>query len=57
MAVTKRRPIAIHVLLGLLLFQAVSGLGGGYGLVAEPTGSAVGLDSEWLQGSPFADGC
>lgn len=52
---TNRRPIAIRILLALLLFQAFSGIGGGYGLAADPTGSAVGLDPEWLEGSPFAD--
>lgn len=52
---TEGRPIAIRILLGLLLFQGVSGVAGGYGLTMDPTGSAVGLDVEWLNGSPFAD--
>ncbi|NIP56683.1 MAG: hypothetical protein GWM92_01080 [Gemmatimonadetes bacterium] len=33
----------------------MSGLGGGIGLVADPTGAFVGLPSGWLRGSPFED--
>lgn len=38
-----------------LVFQGMSGLGGGIGLVADPTGAFVGLPPEWLRGSPFED--
>lgn len=55
MAMTERRSLAIRILVGLLLFQGVSGLAGGSGLTMDPTGAAVGLDQEWLNGSPFAD--
>lgn len=33
----------------------MSGLGGGIGLVADPTGAFVGLPLRWLRGSPFED--
>lgn len=33
----------------------MSGLGGGIGLVADPTGAFVGLPLGWLRGSPFED--
>ena len=55
MAMTERRPIAIRILLALLLFQGFSGVAGGWGLTSDPTGSAIGLELEWLEGSPFAD--
>ena len=40
-------------LLFLLLFQGVSGMAGGVGLVADPSGSTLGIPLEWLEGSPF----
>jgi hypothetical protein len=55
MAMTARRPLAIRILLALLLFQGFSGVAGGWGLTSDPTGSAIGLDLEWLEGSPFPD--
>jgi hypothetical protein len=42
-------------LLFLLLFQGVSAAAGGFGLLADPSGAAVGLPSEVLRGSPFPD--
>ena len=42
-------------LLLLLLFQGVSAAAGGYGLLADPSGAAVGLPPELLRGSPFPD--
>lgn len=47
------RPLT-YGLVGLLLFQGLSGLAGGYGLVADPSGAALGLPLEWLAGSPFS---
>jgi hypothetical protein len=38
-----------------MIFQGLSGLAGGCGLTWDPTGSAVGLDPGWLEGSPFGD--
>ena len=42
-------------LLFLLLFQGVSGMAGGVGLVADASGSTLGIPLEWLKGSPFPD--
>lgn len=49
------RPTALYVLLAGLLFQGVSGVAGGIGLIGDPTGRSVGLPLDWLEGSPFAD--
>jgi len=38
-----------------LAAQGVSGLAGGYGLVADPSGEAVGLPLAWLGQTPFSD--
>lgn len=48
-----RRPPAAYALLGLTLFQGLSGLAGGFGLMVDPTGRSMELPLEWLQGSPF----
>lgn len=42
-------------LLAAVLTQGVSGLAGGLGLVADPSGGAVGLPLTWLDGTPFSD--
>lgn len=42
---------------GLGIFQIFIGVGavfGGLGLVFDPTGSNLGMSTEWLQGSPFS---
>lgn len=49
------RPAALYALVGVLAFQGLSGLAGGYGLIVDPSGRAVGIPAAWLQGSPFAD--
>ncbi len=55
MSSTEPRPGAIRVLVGLMIFQGFSGVVGGCGLTFDATGSAVGLDRKWLDGSPFRD--
>lgn len=50
-----RRPATVRALIAALGFQGLSGLAGGLGLVGDPTGAALGLRLEWLDGSPFAD--
>lgn len=52
---TRGRSAARHALVAALLFQGLSGIAGGIGLIADPTGVAVGLPAEWLEGSPFPD--
>ena len=55
MGTVARRPSAVRALLGLLVLQGLSAIAGGTGLTLDPTGSEVGLDPNWLDGSPFAD--
>ena len=50
-----RRPVTEYFLLTALVFQGLSGVAGGFGLVADSTGASIGLPIEWLQGSPFDD--
>ena len=49
----RRRPPSVYALLGLNLFQGLSGLGGGFGLMVDPTGTNMQLPLDWLRGSPF----
>ena len=42
-------------LLAALAMQGLSGLAGGYGLIADPSGEAVGLRLAWLDQTPFSD--
>lgn len=49
-----RRPPAAYALLGLTLFQGLSGLAGGFGLMVDPTGAHMEMPLEWLEGSPFS---
>lgn len=46
---------ALRALLLALTFQGLSGVVGGFGLVADPSGAALGVPLEWLSGSPFSD--
>lgn len=48
-----RRPAALWLLMITILFQAFSGIGGGIGLLIDPSGSTIGIPQEWLQGSVF----
>lgn len=43
------------MLAGALLLQGLSGVAGGFALVADPSGGALGLPRSWLDGSPFED--
>ena len=43
-----------YSLLAVLIFQGLSGLAGGFGLVGDPSGAALGMPLEWLDGSPFS---
>lgn len=54
-ATSPHRPAALHGLLLVLSFQGLSGLAGGFGLIADPSGEALGIPVGWLEGSPFAD--
>lgn len=42
--------------LGILQFLiGIGAVPAGFGLVMDPSGSAVGFDLQWLEGSPFSD--
>ena len=49
------RPALLYALLIGLLFQGLSGIIGGVGLLADPTGAALQIPIQWLEGSPFTD--
>lgn len=51
----RKRPGSLYLLLISLLFQGLSGLAGGIGILMDPTGDSIGFPNEWLQGSPFHD--
>ena len=51
---TEKAPPGFYVLLAAVLFQGLSGLVGGFGLIMDPTGSNLSIPVEWLDGSPFA---
>lgn len=40
-------------LVGLLALVSLNALAAGYGLMAEPDGSALGIPLAWLENSPF----
>ena len=47
------RPKIDYILLIAVLFQGLSGLFGGIGLIIDPSGKMLNIPIEWLQGSPF----
>ncbi len=34
-------------------FNGLSGLAGGYGLIADPSAASLGMELSWLEGTPF----
>ena len=47
------RPKTDYILLIAVLFQGLSGILGGIGLIIDPSGSMLNIPIEWLQDSPF----
>jgi hypothetical protein len=47
------KPASIYILLILLIFQGISGLAGGIGLVMDPTGESLQIPLSWIENSPF----
>lgn len=47
------RPFTLNLLLILMLFQGLSGLAGGIGLILDPTGASMRIPLNWLNQSPF----
>lgn len=52
---TNRRPAALWVLLGMLLFLSVGAFYGGISLIADPTGGLLRMPPDALAGTPFGD--
>jgi len=50
-----KRPAALWVLFGVLLFQGISALAPGVMLVVDPSGALLGMSPAALQGGPFHD--
>lgn len=48
-----KKPILVIILFFLILFQAISGIFGGIGLIIDPSGETLQIPLEWLEGSPF----
>lgn len=48
-------PAGVRLLIALMIFQGVSGLFGGTGLVSDPSGETLQIPFEWLNGSPFSN--
>lgn len=55
MQTQQSRPITVYLLMAALLFQGLSGVVGGIGLVSDPSGGSLGFPVSWLDGSPFTD--
>ena len=51
-----RRARSLRVCLGVLqVLIGLGAVGGGIGLVSDPSGANLGFHPEWLAGSPFSD--
>jgi len=51
----ERKPAAAIFLVALMIFQGLSGVFGGAGLVIDPTGNMMRMPLRWLEGSPFGN--
>lgn len=43
------------VLIAVMAFQGLSGVAGGLGLIADPSGASLQIPLDWLIGSPFTN--
>lgn len=50
---TRKSSLPLRALVALQTFQGLSGVAGGIGLMADPSGRALGIPVEWLEGTPF----
>jgi len=50
-----KKSFTSYVLLSLILFQSISAIAGGWGLVSNPSGSNLGFSVNMLEHSPFPD--
>lgn len=51
----KSRKYNYYILSFLVLFQGLSGIVGGTGLIIDPSGEMLDIPVKWLAGSPFPD--
>jgi hypothetical protein len=51
----KKRPFMLYLLMALILFQAISAIGGGLCLVISPSGSLFQMPVQNLKNTPFRD--
>ncbi len=49
------KPVALYIILALILFQGLSGIIGGIGLILDPSGKSLQIPLEWLENSPFSN--
>lgn len=49
----KQIKILIILLIIIEFFNGLSGLAGGYGLIADPSAVSLGMELSWLEGTPF----
>jgi hypothetical protein len=50
-----KKPVTVKILIILIVFQALSGLFGGAGLIIDSSGKFLNIPLEWLEGSPLSD--
>ena len=55
MEARKRKKSTSFILGGLQVFIGLGAVGGGLGMIIDPSGSGMGFPMEMLQGSPFPD--
>jgi hypothetical protein len=53
--VEESRAASSYLLMALLLFQGLSGIAGGIGLVGDPSGDSLQISLSLLEGTPFND--
>jgi len=50
-----RKPKTLYILITLIIFQGISGIIGGTGLILDPSGRILNIPVEWLNNSPFTN--
>lgn len=48
-----QKSFSLYLMMALMLFQGLSGLFGGFALIADPTGALLSMPVSLLEGSPF----
>jgi hypothetical protein len=51
----KKKPFVLYLLMILILFQAISAIGGGAVLVVSPSGGMMGIPLSGLKNTPFSN--